>query len=186
MNACKPTTRWARNFHRNGRGRAAWVSVGDRCNYRGSKRRFHHCWTGRTKLQRATTACSRSARGSSISSSNPLNCTANDVKISKATNSAFKRSTATGLPTGTPTCGTPPPAPGADPVTWQCEREHPAYGEVPSGRERELALRRGLLPRGWWHHGARDRGVGGSVSGQCSLTNLRVGGDTPLSQSPLS
>ena len=116
--------------------------------------------------------------GSSISSSNLLNCTANDVKISKATEFCVQALDSNGNPTGTATCGTSPPAPGADPVTCNANQDILLTAKFQvdvnaSSRFDESFYFRvdgGATARG-------TGGIGGSVSGQCSLTNLKVGGD---------
>ena len=118
--------------------------------------------------------------GSSISSSNLLNCTANDVKISKATEFCVQALDSNGNPKGSPTCGTSPPAAGSDPVTCNANEmiQLTAKFQVDvnaSSRFDESFYFRvdgGATARG-------TGGIGGSVSGQCSLTNLKVGGDTP-------
>ena len=115
----------------------------------------------------------------SISSSNLLNCTANDVRISRAVEFCVRSLDSNGNPTGTAHCGTSPPAPDADPVTCNIgERiELTAKFQVDvtaSSRFDESFYFRvdgGTTARG-------TGGVGQTVAGQCSLTNLKVGGDS--------
>lgn len=124
--------------------------------------------------------------GSSISSSNLLNCTANDVKISKATEFCVQALDSSGNPKGAPSCGTSPPAPGSDPVTCNANEmiQLTAKFQVDvnaSSRFDESFYFRvdgGATARG-------TGGVGGSVSGQCSLTNLKVGGDPSFPNSSI-
>src|SRR5689334_22537805 len=124
--------------------------------------------------------------GSSISSSNLLNCTANDVAISKATEFCVQALDSNGQPKGSPTCGTSPPAPGSDPVTCNANEliQLTAKFQVnvnASSRFDESFYFRvdgGATARG-------TGGIGGSVSGQCSLTNLLVGGDPKFPNSAI-
>ena len=180
MNACKPTTRWARNFLT---ATVAGVLLGSASAIAAITAGQNDGFTivGPAAPNSNGNYCMQQIySGSSISSSNLLNCTANDVKISKATEFCVQALDSNGVPTGTPTCGTSPPAPGADPVTCNANENILLTAKFQvdvnaSSRFDESFYFRvdgGTTARG-------TGGVGGSVSGQCSLTNLKVGGDTP-------
>ena len=178
MNTCKSTKRWVRTFLT---ATVAGVLLGSASAIAAISAGQNDGFTivGPAAPNANGNYCMQQVySGSSISSSNLLNCTANDVKISKATEFCVRALDSSGNPTGPSTCGTSPPAPGSDPVTCNANEmiQLTAKFQVDvnaSSRFDESFYFRvdgGATARG-------TGGVGGSVSGQCSLTNLKVGGD---------
>jgi hypothetical protein len=180
MNACKPTTRWVRGLLT---ATVAGVLLGSAPAIAAITSGQND---GSTILGTAAgDYCMQQIYGgSSISSSNLLNCTANDVKISKATEFCVQALDSNNQPVGSPTCGTSPPAPGSDPVTCIANQNILLTAKFQvdvnaSSRFDESFYFRvdgGATARG-------TGGIGGSVSGQCTLTNLKVGGGTPPNSS---
>jgi hypothetical protein len=153
MNACKPTTRWARNFFT---ATVAGVLLGSASAIAAITAGQND---GSTILgTNAGDYCMQQVySGSSISSSNLLNCTAQDVKISKATEFCVQALDSNNLPTGTPTAAHLRPRRELTRSLAMRTRTS-CYGEVPGGRERELALRQSFYFR---VDGGTARGTGG-------------------------
>jgi hypothetical protein len=111
----------------------------------------------------------------SITSSNLLNCTANDVSISKAVEFCVQPLDANGAPTGTAKCGVPG---GADPVTCNAGEQIQLTAKFQVNVTASSRFDETFYFRVDGGDSARGTGgVGQTVAGQCSLTNLRVGGD---------
>ena len=113
-----------------------------------------------------------------ITNSNLLNCSASDVRISRAVEFCVRSLDANGNPTGTAQCGTSPPAPGADPVTCNINEMIQLTAKFQVDVTASSRFDESFYFRVDGGNSARGTGgVGQTVAGQCSLTNLKVGGD---------